>query len=153
MEPLLVQLIISGATTLISAAATDLWKDARAGFARLFGRGDADREKLASHDLDELTAMVEASPPAERDSARKALLPLWEKRLNDLLSEDPSATDGLRQLCDQLQARLAAPQQQWVQNITASGQASRAFGVMGGGRLDVHEAPPPVDLSSPQSPR
>src|SRR4051794_7481393 len=98
----LVQLATSGATTLIGAAATDIWKDARAGFARLFGRGDADREALAAKRLDALTATVEQADVSERDTIREQLLPVWQTRLTDLLEEDQGTADLLRGLRDEL---------------------------------------------------
>jgi hypothetical protein len=127
----LVQLAASGATTLIGAAATDIWKDARAGFARLFGRGDADREALAAKRLDALTAAVEQADASERETIRQQQLPVWQIRLTDLLEEDPGTADMLRGLRDELQARLPTPQQQWVQNNIAHGQGI-VFGVQGG---------------------
>lgn len=135
----LVQLATSGATTLIGAAATDIWSDARAGFARLFGRGDADREALATRRLDALTAAVEQVEVSERDTVRQQLLPVWQTRLTDLLEEDPDTADILRGLRDELQARLPAPQQQWVQTNIARDN-SRLFAAQGGNVI-YHEAP------------
>jgi hypothetical protein len=150
----LVQLATSGATTLIGAAATDLWKDARAGFIKLFGRGDAGREAAAARRLDSLTATVESVDPDERDSVREQQLPVWRTRLEDLLEEDPGAAEQLRGLRDDLAARLPVPQQQWVQNITASAPGSRAYGAMGGNVI-FYEAPsnPPTDRPAQQPPR
>jgi dsRNA-specific ribonuclease len=132
----LVQLATSGATTLIGAAATDAWQQARAGFARLLGRGDADKQALAARRLDALTAAV--SEAAEPDKVREQMLPVWQTRLTDLLEEDPAAADLLRALRDELQERLPAPQQQWVQNVTASAPGAVAQGVVFG---NIHNHP------------
>jgi hypothetical protein len=67
----LVQLATSGATTLVTAAATELWKDARAGFLRMLGRGDPRREELAGQRLDALAEAVQQAPEQQRDLVRR----------------------------------------------------------------------------------
>ncbi|MFI7026937.1 hypothetical protein ACIBMZ_29915 [Micromonospora sp. NPDC049900] len=125
----LAQLGTTGALVLVQAAATDVWQLARAGFTRLLGRGDRKGEAVAERRLDALAAEVEQAPPAERDEVRRRLLSAWQTRLVDLIEEDPSAAEALQVLRDELLARLPAPQQQWVQNITASAPHATAQGV------------------------
>ncbi|MFG1954828.1 hypothetical protein [Micromonospora sp. NPDC048830] len=129
---LLAQLGTTGALVLVQAAATDVWQLARAGFTRLLGRGDREREAVAERRLDALAAEVEQALPAQRDEVRRRLLPAWQTRLGDLMEEDPAAADALQVLRDELLARLPAPQQQWVQNITASAPRATAQGAMFG---------------------
>lgn len=145
----LMQLAASGATTLIGAAATDAWQQARTGFARLFGRGDADREALSGRRLDALTAAVEQADASNRDRVREQLLLVWQTRLADLLEEDPDTVELLRGLRDELQERLPAPQQQWVQNITASAPQAVAQGAMFG-NVYHYAAPPAADPATEQ---
>jgi len=95
---------------------------------------------------------VEQADASERDAVRERLLPFWQTRLTDLLDEDPDTADLLRRLRDELRAQLPAPQQQWVQNVIASGQGA-AYGAQGGNVNVYHYAPPlPADPGSPRSP-
>jgi hypothetical protein len=126
------QLATSGATTLVGAAATDVWQQARKGFARLLGRSDSGQEELAAKRLDALTAAVEQADVSERDMVRRLLLPAWQTELRDLLKEDPTTANTLRGLRDELQALLPTAQQQWVQHINASAPGAKAQGVMFG---------------------
>ncbi|TDB81056.1 hypothetical protein [Micromonospora sp. KC721] len=145
----LVQLATSGATTLVGAAATDAWQQARLGFARLLGRGDAGRQELVTARLDRLASAVEQADAAERDLVRQQLLPAWQARLADLLEEDPAAAATLSGLRDELQSQLPAVQRQWVQHITASAAGATAQGVMFGNIIN-QPAPPAADRPRPR---
>lgn len=138
----LLSLASSGATTLVGAAATDAWQYAKAGFVRLFGRGDDEREAVARRRLDALAAEIEREPEEQRSERRQELLPAWQTRLGDLLEEDGDTAVPLRTLLEELQQRLPAAQLQWVQHITASGSGSVAQGVMFGNIVN-HAGPPP----------
>ena len=138
---LLMQLASSGATTLVASAATDLWQQARVGFARLFGRGDLAREAQAEVRLDGLAAALEEANLNARDTVRERLLPAWQTRLADLLEDDTRAAEILRGLCDELRARLPEPQRQWVQNIVATETGATAQGVMFGNIIN-YSGPP-----------
>lgn len=110
----LMELATSGATTLVTAAATELWKDARAGFVRVLGRGNPEREELAGVRLDALAEAVQQAPDPQRDVVRREQALVWQTRLADLLEEDPSVAQVLRELTDELQQHQPAAQQQWV---------------------------------------
>jgi hypothetical protein len=110
----LVQLATSGATTLVTAAATELWKDTRQGFLRMLGRGDPQREELAGQRLDALAEAVQQAPEPQRDAVRRQQAQMWQTRLADLLQEDPEMAQGLRELTKSLQQRQPAGSQQWV---------------------------------------
>lgn len=138
---LLMQLATSGATTLIGAAATDVWQQAREGFARLFARGDEEKETLAVRRLDALAAAVEQAPASDPEDVRQKLLTQWQTRLIDLIEEQPDTAEALRSLRDDLQAKLPPAQQQWVQNVTATATGAVAQGVMFGNIIN-HPAPP-----------
>ncbi|WP_328345482.1 hypothetical protein [Micromonospora sp. NBC_00421] len=144
----LTDLGMTGAAVLVQAAATDMWQVARSGFTRLLGRGDPHRETATVRRLDALAAEVEQAPPAQRDQVRQRLLPAWQMRLSDLIEEDPARTDALRDLRDELLTRLPTPQQQWIQNITATASGATAQGVMFGSIIN-HPAPPGTDPIGP----
>ena len=119
----------TGASTLVTAAATDVWQTARAGFVRLFGRGDAARAQLAEARLDELAA-------ARDDGEIGDQLVVWRTRLADLLQEDPNNAEALRALIDELTPRLPTNAGVMVQTNVAAGTA-RQFNVQSG-ILHVH---------------
>ncbi|MCW3819718.1 hypothetical protein ONA91_35305 [Micromonospora sp. DR5-3] len=142
------QLGMTGAAALVQAAATEVWQLARSGFTRLFGGGDREREAVAERRLDALAAEVEQAPSSQRDQVRQRLLPAWQTRLADLIEEDPAAADALQALRNEVLARLPAPQQQWVQNITASASGATAQGVMFGNIIN-HPNPPAEEAGGP----
>lgn len=110
-------LALSGASTLVSAAATDTWKTARAGFLKLFAHGDPQRERIAANRLDEAAAQVESTGAEHRDEVREALVQVWRVRLGDLLEEQPDAAEQVRALIEQVYAALPAARQHWAQAI------------------------------------
>jgi hypothetical protein len=135
-------LAATGGATLVAAAATDAWQHAKAGFARLFGRGDRAREVAAARRLDTLASEVEQVPPAQRAELLQRLRDDWRVRLADLIEDDPTIAEALRPLVEQIRALLPAPQQQWVvqQTVTASAQGATAQGVVGGSIIN-HPTP------------
>lgn len=143
---LVMQLVTSAATTLVGAVATDAWQAARAGFARLLGRGDQAAEASAARRLDELEGDVVAVDLEQRAQVRQQLVSDWRVRLRDLLQDHPELAEPLRELRDEVQVQLPPVQQQWVQNITASAPGATAQGAMFGSVIN-HAAPataPPV---------
>jgi hypothetical protein len=143
----LAQLAISGATTLVGAAATDAWRHAREGFARLLGRGDRDREAVAEQRLQALAAKVEGAPLGERAELRERLVPAWQTRLADLLEEDPAAAELLSGLVDELQAALPEERQQWIQTIITRDH-STAYAALGGNVIHYDLAGKPTSAVS-----
>lgn len=131
-------LAAAGGATLVAAAATDAWQQARAGFTRLLGGGDRDREVAAGRRLDALAREVEQAPP----EALQRLRDDWRTRLADLIEDDPAAADALRPLVDQIRTMLPEARQQWVvrQTIAASAPGATAQGVVGGNIIN-HPTP------------
>jgi hypothetical protein len=122
---MLEELAMAGATALLGAAATDAWKAARAGFARLLGQDDQRREELVYSRLDAVAAQLEHADPAERDQLRAALLPEWQARLHELLQKHPAAAEDLRSLNERVREQMPPAQQVWVQRNTVSGHAQQ----------------------------
>ena len=144
MIPEIQALVATGATTLVTAAATDMWgRLARPGFVRLFGRGRVDQEAVAARRLDALAAAVEGAPADQQVEVRAQQQPQWLTRLQDLVDEDPAAVDDLRALVAELAAELPTGSQLQVQNVIARDHG-RAFGVQNG-NIIYHEAPPPAE--------
>jgi hypothetical protein len=94
--------------TLVAAAVTDAWENARRGVAQLLGRGDRDRTKIAERRLDETRGQLTAASGADLEQAQAVLAARWATRLADLLEEDPDAEADLRALVGQIQAELPA---------------------------------------------
>ncbi|MFI5980838.1 hypothetical protein ACIBEA_08200 [Streptomyces sp. NPDC051555] len=101
---LITELASAGALALLNAVATDAWQGARAGFTRLFGRGEAERERIVATRIDEVAAQLEGAGEQRRDQVREALLLVWRTRLTDLLEERPDAIREMRALVAHLQA-------------------------------------------------
>ena len=94
-----------GRQTVAAAAVTDVWESARGRFAKLLGRGDAQRAKAAERWLmqthEQLTAVGSGTA---LDQAREAAAERWTGRFADLLDEDPSLETELRALVDEAAA-------------------------------------------------
>lgn len=104
----LVALALLAAQTVVAAASTDAWGAAKRGVARLLGRGDPERERLAEQRLDQARDQLVAAPGQHLDRVRADLVAVWRTRLADLLEEDPDVAGDLRALVDQIQAELPA---------------------------------------------
>jgi class 3 adenylate cyclase len=125
-------LIPKGSATIVGAFATDAYKAAREGFARLFGQlgaAEATRAKARMDDDQELVRNEEAS---ERERARRALAPAWELRLVRLLRDRPEALPELRDLLAELEPALPDEGRHWIMNVVARGHGTTAYGAQGG---------------------
>ena len=90
--------------TVVAAASTDAWEAARQRFARLLGRGDPDRTKMAEQRLAETREQLTGAEGPDLEQARTALAKRWAGRLADLLEEHPDAGAELRALVQEIQA-------------------------------------------------
>lgn len=91
-------LAAAGASTLVAAVATDAWGAIRAGFARLFGRGDPARTELIGRRLDRIEQELANRSEPDLVAARQQAQTQWQARLADLLEEHPDAAEQLRTL-------------------------------------------------------
>src|SRR5580693_4417440 len=99
----LIALAALAGNTVVTAAVTDAWEAARKGFARLLGRGDPDKTKLADERLAETHDQLAQATGADLERVRAALEAQWVTRLTDLLQEDPGVEADLRALVQQIQ--------------------------------------------------
>jgi hypothetical protein len=135
--------------TLVAAAVTDAWEDARHGVARLLGRGDPDRAKVAERRLDETRSQLTAIGGADLEQAQAVLAAQWATRLADLLEEDPDAEADLRALVEQIRTELPAGMVSAADHSAAAGR-DMTIKASGGGiaAVSIHGniAPPgPTD--------
>jgi hypothetical protein len=118
----LVALASLAGNTVVAAAVTDAWENARHGVARLLGRGDPDRVKVAERRLDETRGQLSAVSGTDLEDAQAVLAAQWATRLADLLEEDPAAEADLRALVEQIQAELPAGMVSAADHSAAAGR-------------------------------
>jgi hypothetical protein len=144
MTPEIEAILASGATILINSVATDAWKATRAGFTRLFGRGETVQAAATERRLDALVATIEQTAPDHRADIRDQERARWLVRLTDLVEDHPAAIGDLQSLVEQLAALLPPQQQTWVQTNIARDSAE-LFATQGGGTINVHKGHPPSE--------
>jgi len=145
----LVALAALAGNTVVTAAVTDAWEGARKGFARLLGRGDPAKTRLAEERLAETHDQLAEASGADLERTQEALAAQWVTRLADLLEEDPSVEADLRTLVQEIQARLPAGLVSAADHVMAAGRdvsitasgGGIAAGVIHG---DVSAGNPPV---------
>jgi hypothetical protein len=107
--------------TVAGAAITDVWEAARGRFARLLGRGDTQKTKVAEQWLgqthDQLTAGTGSGLEAQQAQAER-----WAGRFADLLDEDPGLEAELRALAEEVAAQLPAAVVSAAENSLAAGR-------------------------------
>ncbi len=106
--PLAETLAALAGNTVVTVAVTDAWEAARKGFARLLGRGDPDKTKLAERRLEQTRDQLTQATGAGLEQTRAELEAQWVTRLADLLEEDPGVEADLRALVQEIQAQLPA---------------------------------------------
>ena len=150
LEAALIALAALAGNMVVTAAVTDAWDAARKGFARLLGRSDPDKTKLAEQRLAEMHDQLTQATGAELERTRAALEAQWVTRLTDLLEEDPGVETDLRALVEEIAAQLPAGMVSATDhsvaagrdvNITASGSAVAA-GVIHGNVAPLNPTPP-----------
>jgi hypothetical protein len=107
LEALIALAALAG-NTVVAAAATDAWEAARHKFARLLGRGDPDRTRLAEGRLDQTRQQLQGVTGQELERAQAEWGRVWQVRLEDLLEEDPGIEADLRAVVQEIQDALPA---------------------------------------------
>ncbi len=107
LEALIALAALAG-NTVVAAATTDAWEAARRRFARLLGRGDPKKERLAEERLEETRQQLGGVSGQDLERARADLARVWQVRLADLLEEDPGAEAELRAVVAEIGAQLPA---------------------------------------------
>jgi hypothetical protein len=133
--------------TVVAAATTDAWEAARRGFARLLGRGDPDRTKVAERRLAETHEQLTGAEGSDLEQAQAALAERWAGRLADLLEEHPDAEADLRALVQQIQAALPARIVSAADHAVAAGRdvtISAAGGGVAAGVIHGNVTPDPT---------
>lgn len=122
----------TGGTALVTAMVTDGWEGVRAGFARLFGHGDAKEAEAAASRLEQSRAALTGLSGAVLEQARAEQQIIWRTRLGDLLELEPCAERELRALVAAMQGQVttsAGPVEQHAAAFDQARQAVQGHGV------------------------
>ena len=147
-------LLALAGNTVVTAATTDAWEAARQGFARLLGRGDPDRTKMAERRLAETREQLTCAEGQDLEQVRTALAERWTGRLADLLEEHPDTEADLRALVQQIQAALPAPMVSAADHAVATGRDVNISATNGGvaaGVIHGNVTPPDPTRMGPAS--
>ena len=144
-------LAAAGGTAVVQAAGADAWEGFRERVARLFGRGDRQREHRELALLDQTSALLAAAADPELQRVRDQQESFWRARFGELLE---CTEPGSKQLAEDLQVLLrdyAEPRGIAPGGLTAgrdilisSDNGSIAAGVIqGGAHIAVPHKPDP----------
>jgi hypothetical protein len=145
LEAALIALAALAGNTVVTAAVTDAWESTRKGFARLLGRGDPAKAKLAEERLAETHDRLAQTTGADMEQVRAALEAQWVTRMRDLLEEDPGVEADLRTLVQEIQAQLPAGIVSAADHAVATGRdmnISASEGGVAAGVIHGDVAPP-----------
>jgi len=122
LDAALIALAALAGNTVVTAAVTDAWEATRKGFARLLGRGDPAKTKLAEERLVETHGQLTQATGADLERTRADLEAQWVTRMRDLLEEDPGVQADLRTLVQEIQAQLPAGMVSAADHAVAAGR-------------------------------
>jgi len=88
LEESLTALTAAGGAAVVQAAGTDAWAGLRERIARLFGRGDGERERSELARLDRSAAeLAQPDDAGESERVRFRQATVWQTRFEDLLEQ------------------------------------------------------------------
>lgn len=117
------ELAMTGATTLVSALATQTWESARDGLVKVFTGTSADTDKLAQRANRDRAALAELDPGQAQQRTDELAIE-WRGRLRDVLEEHPGVQAELAAWAERVRAELQAPAISNVQNNKARDDAT-----------------------------
>jgi hypothetical protein len=146
VDAALIALAALAGNTVVTAAVTDAWESARKGVARLLGRGDPAKTRLAEERLAEMHDQLAEATGTDLERTQAELEGQWVTRIRDLLEENPGVEADLRALVREIQAQLPAGMVSAADHAVAAGrdvnisasEGGVAAGVVHG---DVHTGP------------
>jgi hypothetical protein len=94
--------------TVAGAALTDAWEAVRGRFARMLGRGDPRKTRVAEQWLAQTYEQLAVAAGAELERTRETQAERWAGRFADLLDEAPDIEAELRALVEEVAAWLPA---------------------------------------------
>ena len=94
--------------------ATDAWRAARAGLARIFGRHDAAERAAIEAQLDRNNTQIKRAGDAIE--VRRRMSESWRLEFQTMLEESPELAQELQALITAIEAALPGPQQTQIQH-------------------------------------
>jgi hypothetical protein len=113
VDPELMALTSTAATTVVKLLATAAWERATGAVGGLWRRVHPERAETVQAELEDSRAEVLAARRVEDEQAEQALVGEWQGRLRRLVAADPPLADKLRRVVTELRSALAdaeAPQ-------------------------------------------
>ena len=101
MDPELVALSSTAATTLVALMTTDAWERVKSSFAGLIHRRSPEQAETLTRDLEAARQEVIAGLQSGDDQATQDVLGEWRGRLRRLISEDDEFRAELRRLVEE----------------------------------------------------
>jgi hypothetical protein len=140
MDPELVALASTAATTVVKLLTTDGWEKAKQGLGRLWRRVQPERaERIEAAVFDSREDLLTAK---ERVDAEQEAVIQWDSRLHTLLAAEPDSADLLRELLERelRPALIAITGPQTTINTTTVRADARDHGqsFAAGGNMTVH---------------
>lgn len=107
MEPELVTLTSTAATTLVRLMATDGWDQVKAAVVSMWRRAHPERAETVEADLAAARLEVLTSSEADDEQAELDLISEWRSRLQRLVIGDPELQQELRRLIEEFRPAAA----------------------------------------------
>lgn len=108
MEPELIALASTAATTVVARLATEGWEQARRGVVALWRRAHPERAETVEAELTEARAELLSARGAGDEQTERALAEEWQGRIRRLLTAAPQLAGELRSLVEELTPDTAA---------------------------------------------
>jgi hypothetical protein len=105
-------IVVAFGTALVSAMATDTWRQARASVVTLWRRVHPQQAETVEADLEGLRAQVLDARQAGRVDTEQALVGVWQGRLQQLLLDVPALATELRRVLDNALTPVLTPTEQ-----------------------------------------
>jgi hypothetical protein len=148
----LVELAQWASQMVVAAAITDVWELVRDRIARLLGRGDARKIRVAEQWLAQTYELLAEAANHELEPVRVAQAARWAGRFADLLDEDPGVEAELRALVEEAVAQLPSTPVSAIDHSMAAGRDITITASGGGtaaGVIHGNIAPPGLTRSGP----
>ncbi|MGY3201015.1 hypothetical protein ACVW19_001530 [Streptomyces sp. TE5632] len=118
-------------TALVSAMATDTWKQAKDALVAMWRRGRPETAEAVGRELEVLRPQVVSAREDEDTATEEALAGMWRLRLQEFLSEHPALSAEMRTVLEErIVPTLEPDEQDQVRSIvvkTETHDQSRAY--------------------------
>jgi hypothetical protein len=141
VEAVVDPVVVTFASALVAAMATDAWRDARAAVVGLWRKArPEDQVDVVAAELADLREQVLVARHRSRADVEQALSRLWQSKLQELLLDDEAIAAGLRQALNETLIPLLPPEQRLRTNkITMTGRSDgdSTFNQVAGNQINI----------------